>query len=129
VSRIIFTNQKGGVGKTTLTREVGITLSELGMRVLLVDCDPQGNLSKSFEVEASGLYDGLTGGEAIVHHINNRLALLPGNLSLSLLEKRLLGEIDAYERLGIFWIPRSSASTTSSFSILRHPWGYSPSII
>jgi cellulose biosynthesis protein BcsQ len=34
VSRIIFTNQKGGVGKTTLTREVGITLSELGMRVL-----------------------------------------------------------------------------------------------
>jgi chromosome partitioning protein len=72
VSRIIFTNQKGGVGKTTLTREVGITLSELGMRVLLVDCDPQGNLSKSFEVEASGLYDGLTGGEAIVHHINNR---------------------------------------------------------
>jgi chromosome partitioning protein len=64
-----------------------------------VDCDPQGNLSKSFEVEASGLYDGLTGGEAIVHHINNRLALLPGNLSLSLLEKRLLGEIDAYERL------------------------------
>jgi chromosome partitioning protein len=88
VSRIIFTNQKGGVGKTTLTREVGITLSELGMRVLLVDCDPQGNLSKSFEVEASGLYDGLTGGEAIVHHINNRLALLPGNLSLSLLEKR-----------------------------------------
>jgi chromosome partitioning protein len=54
VSRIIFTNQKGGVGKTTLTREVGITLSELGMRVLLVDCDPQGNLSKSFEVEASG---------------------------------------------------------------------------
>jgi chromosome partitioning protein len=64
-----------------------------------VDCDPQGNLSKSFEVEASGLYDGLTGGEAIVHHINNRLALLPGNLSLTLLEKRLLGEIDAYERL------------------------------
>ena len=44
---IIFSNQKGGVGKTTLTRELGIYLSSLSHRVLLVDCDPQGNLTKS----------------------------------------------------------------------------------
>jgi chromosome partitioning protein len=65
----------------------------------LVDCDPQGNLSKSFEVEASGLYDGLTGGRQLFIISITGWPFSPGNLSLSLLEKRLLGEIDAYERL------------------------------
>jgi chromosome partitioning protein len=42
---LIFSNQKGGVGKTTLTRELGIYVASCGQRVLLVDCDPQGNLT------------------------------------------------------------------------------------
>lgn len=42
---IAFYNNKGGVGKTTLAANVGYNLSTMGYRVLLVDCDPQGNLS------------------------------------------------------------------------------------
>ena len=49
---IAVANQKGGVGKTTSTLNLGAALQEVGKRVLLVDLDPQGNLSV-----ASGIVD------------------------------------------------------------------------
>ena len=40
---IAFYNNKGGVGKTTLAANVGYNLSAMNYRVLMMDCDPQGN--------------------------------------------------------------------------------------
>jgi chromosome partitioning protein len=44
---IAFANQKGGVAKTTSTLNLGVAFAEQGLRVLLVDLDPQGNLTMS----------------------------------------------------------------------------------
>src|SRR5436309_14235801 len=44
---ISFANQKGGVAKTTTTLNLGVDFAEQGLRVLLIDLDPQGNLSMS----------------------------------------------------------------------------------
>src|SRR5690348_1420456 len=44
---IAFANQKGGVAKTTTTLNLGVALAEQGLRTLVVDLDPQGNLTMS----------------------------------------------------------------------------------
>lgn len=102
---IIFTNQKGGVGKTTLTREIGLYLGTKGHRVLLVDCDGQGNLSKSLvdTDNSSGLFEALEGDDPSIRPITNTVDLLTGSVRLSLLEKRLVGELDAYERMKVLF--------------------------
>ena len=97
---IIFANQKGGVGKSTCCRELGIYLAGLGYRLLLVDSDPQGNLTKGLvEEEHEGLYKALTVGEIVLSEIDSSLCLLCGDYRLSMLEKSLIGEIDGYLRL------------------------------
>ena len=45
---VALANHKGGVTKTTSTANLGATLAEAGRRVLIVDCDPQANLSEAF---------------------------------------------------------------------------------
>ncbi|MDP9366187.1 MAG: ParA family protein [Chloroflexota bacterium] len=68
---IAVCNQKGGVGKTTLTINLGAALADFGRRVLLVDLDPQGHLTEGVGLQdcylddRPSLYDALTSKEAV----------------------------------------------------------------
>jgi chromosome partitioning protein len=86
---VVFANQKGGVGKTTSTVNIGAYMAASGRQVLLVDFDPQGNLSSSVGVRKQeiGVYDVLIGrvaaSDAIVATPQKNMDILPSDLRLS----------------------------------------------
>ena len=100
---IAFANQKGGVGKTTSAVNIAAALGLLGHRVLLCDCDPQGNTTSGVGISKKNIrvstYDILIGrvqtNEAIMHTEFKNLDLLPSNMNLAGAEFEL---VDAPER-------------------------------
>lgn len=85
---IAIANQKGGVGKTTTCINLGCALRNRGRKVLIVDCDPQGNCTSGLGVDKAAapnvysvLLDGVPAGEAVVH--TPYCDLLPANKELS----------------------------------------------
>ncbi|MCW2723737.1 MAG: Cobyrinic acid ac-diamide synthase [Frankiales bacterium] len=95
-------NQKGGVGKTTSTINLGAALAEAGRRVLLVDFDPQGALSVGLGVNPLQLdrtvYNLLMEAHVDVHDVMLKTSvpgmdLLPSNIDLSAAEVQLVNEV------------------------------------
>ncbi|MFZ7091004.1 ParA family protein [Primorskyibacter sp. 2E233] len=72
---IAVANQKGGVGKTTTTINLGAAMAELGLRVLVIDLDPQGNASTGLGVEPEDR--GYTTYELLLEDIALRDVILP----------------------------------------------------
>jgi len=95
--KISVANQKGGVGKTTTTINLGACLTDLGQRVLIIDTDPQGNATSGLGIKKANVekdvYDVLVNEyplkKTIIHTKHPNLDIVPATIQLAGAEMEL----------------------------------------
>jgi chromosome partitioning protein len=105
---VAMCNQKGGVGKTTSTINLGAALAEYGRRVLLVDMDPQGALSAGlgvphYELDKTihnVLVERVSVEDVLLQTRVKHMDLVPSNIDLSAAEIQLVNEVGREQTLG-----------------------------
>jgi len=104
----VVANQKGGVGKTTTTVNVAAAMAQRGLRVLVIDLDPQGNASTALNVPhhegSPGVYEAIVEGTDIDELVSPcpdfpRLTVLPASIDLAGAEVELVSLVARESRL------------------------------
>jgi chromosome partitioning protein len=103
---VAIANQKGGVGKTTTSINLGACLAELGKRILVLDLDPQANATSALDLspgEYDSIYQSLLDSTTIDHLIENtryeNLSIIPSDMDLAGVEIELARADDHLVRL------------------------------
>ena len=105
---ICIGNHKGGVGKTTVTANLGALLSQMGKRVLLIDLDAQANLTDYFlsQRPERSIFNSLVDEAPLpITEIRERLSIVPSSLDMLDIESKIADNIDRAELLQILIFP------------------------